>query len=166
LRLEDVTYPNGQEIDYNYGVGSTLPQAAVDAIMSRLSSISDGNSGATDAVYTYLGLDTIVTEDYNDPSNPGATPGVALDYLQTNYSGFDRFGRVQTQLWGEDDSPGTAVDETAYSRLDPEGDVTGEVESANGTTLVTNGYSFSSIPTISGLSKASYRASYRVILCP
>ena len=74
LRLEQVTYPSGQEIDYNYGVGSTLPQAAVDAIMSRLSSISDGNSGATDAVYTYLGLDTIVTEDYNDPSNPAPRP--------------------------------------------------------------------------------------------
>ena len=91
LRLTDVTYPNGQEIDYNYGVGSTLPQAAVDAIMSRLSSISDNNSGATDAVYTYLGLDTIVTEDYQQS-------GVELNYdpgADNTYSGFDRFGRVR-----------------------------------------------------------------------
>ena len=62
LRLTDVTYPSGtypsgQEIEYNYGDDLTS-QAAVDAIMSRLSSISDSGSGGTDAVYTYLGLDT------------------------------------------------------------------------------------------------------------
>ena len=38
LRLEDVTYLNGQEIKYTYGSDGTS-QAAVDAVMSRLSSI-------------------------------------------------------------------------------------------------------------------------------
>ena len=87
-------------------------------------------------------------------------PGVALDYLQTNYSGFDRFGRVQTQLWGEDDSPGTAVDETAYSRLDPEGNVTGEVESANGTTLVTNGYAYDALNRVTQWTQGSAQKTY------
>ena len=45
---------------------------------------------------------------------PGAAPTVALDYALSNYSGFDRFGRVQTQLWDEDGGPSTAVDETDH----------------------------------------------------
>ena len=57
---------------------------------------------------------------------------------------------------GDGDSTVSGADHTstAYDWL-------GRVES---TTDQNN--TFSSIPTISGLSKASYRASYRVILCP
>ena len=135
LRLTDVTYPSGtypsgQEIEYNYGDDLTS-QAAVDAIMSRLSSISDSGSGGTDAVYTYLGLDTLVAESYSDSANPGTPLQVALDYDPAGdktYSGFDRFGRVQTQLWEQDGDPGTPVDQTAYSPRDADGNVTGEAK--------------------------------------
>ena len=76
LRLDDVIYPHARQIDYNY-------TGAVDSVMSRLSSITEQN-GTTDAAYTYLGLDTIVAEDY-----PGG--GVELNYDSTGnnaYSGF------------------------------------------------------------------------------
>ena len=69
VRLSDVIYPNGRDVQYNYNLGA---QAAIDQIMSRLSSISDSGS-ATDAAYTYLGAGTIVTEDYVEA-------GVKLDY--------------------------------------------------------------------------------------
>ena len=59
LRSGNVIYPHARQIDYNY-------TGAVDSVMSRLSSITEQN-GTTDAAYTYLGLDTIVAEDY-----PGA----------------------------------------------------------------------------------------------
>ncbi len=53
VRLADVVYPNGRTIDYNYASG-------VDAVMSRLSSISD--STGTLSAYKYLGLGQIVEE--------------------------------------------------------------------------------------------------------
>ena len=63
---------NGQNVHYDYGSDSLT---ATDYIMSHLSSISDSQSGETDAVYTYLGLGTIVKEDYQQA-------GVMLTYLE------------------------------------------------------------------------------------
>ncbi len=103
--------------------------------MSRLSSISDSGSGGTDAVYTYLGLDTLVDRGYSDSANPGTPLGRLLHYDPAGdktYSGFDRFGRVQTQLWEQDGDPGTPVDQTAYSPRDADGNVTGESETGRG----------------------------------
>jgi RHS repeat-associated protein len=91
LRLGDVIYPNGRQIDYNYA-------GVVDSVMSQLSSISEHEGGQTDAAFTYLGLDTVVTEDYPEA-------GVELNYDTggTNvYAGFDRFGRVVDQLLAAD----------------------------------------------------------------
>jgi hypothetical protein len=64
-------------------------------------------SSAKDVQYTYLGLGTIVTEDY-------AQSQVKLDYVGTSpsaLSGFDRFGRVADQLWANyGTSPDTLAD--------------------------------------------------------
>ena len=101
LRLTDISYPNdpngasspnGQNVHYNYNTGV---QAAVDEIMSRLSSISDSESGEIDAAYTYLGAGTIAVEDY-------AQSQVKLDYDPAgddSFTGLDRFGRVVDQIW-------------------------------------------------------------------
>ena len=91
LRLTDVIYPNGQDVQYHYGDPET---DATDYVMSRLSSISDSESSATDAAYTYLGLSTIVVEDYVQSQTK-------LTYLDSsdNVTGLDRFGRVVDQVW-------------------------------------------------------------------
>ena len=55
--------------------------------MSRLGTISDNQTNATDAAFTYLGLGTIVVEDE-------LAAGVKLDYISNGgnlLSGFDRF---------------------------------------------------------------------------
>ncbi len=59
--------------------------------MLRLGSIID-NGGTTLASYQYMGADTMVAEDYNQPN-------VSLDYTADDYSGFDPFGRIAEQLW-------------------------------------------------------------------
>jgi hypothetical protein len=53
------TYPNGRTLTYNYN-------QPIDSAINRLSSISD-SSGAL-VSYSYLGLDTVVTEDYPQPN--------------------------------------------------------------------------------------------------
>ncbi len=110
LRLTQTAYPNGRTVNYNYPTG-------VDAIMSRLGSITDSDS-TTDAAYTYLGLDTIVKEDFQQA-------GVNLNYDPSgsnSYTGFDRFGRVIDQLWATDGGSPTTVDGYGYT-YDPAGNV-------------------------------------------
>ena len=103
MRLSQTTYPNGRTVNYNYPSG-------VDAVMSRLGSITDSNQ-TVDAAYSYLGLGTIIREDYQQA-------GVKLDYdpaADNSYTGFDRFGRVADQLWAQyGDSPAT-LDEYTYA---------------------------------------------------
>ena len=48
LRLTDVIYPNGRDVQYGYGT-----TGAVDDIMSRLETI--GDTDGTYAAYKYLG---------------------------------------------------------------------------------------------------------------
>ena len=95
VRLAEVTYPNGREINYDYGTAG-----AIDDIMSRLSSIFDDadDDGTIDtgedvyAAYDYLGAGRIVTEDY-------AEAEVKLDYTANDFAALDRFGRVLDQVW-------------------------------------------------------------------
>ena len=65
-------------------------------VLNRLDAIKDdsgGSPGNTLASYSYLGLGTIVIEDYEQPD-------VRLEYFfDSAYSGFDRFGRVVDQRW-------------------------------------------------------------------
>ena len=74
VRLDQVTYPNGRQVHYDYGT-----TGAIDDIMSRLATIGDGTN--TYAAYTYLGADKIVAEDYQQAQ-------VKLDYAHNNLAGF------------------------------------------------------------------------------
>ncbi len=114
VRLAEVIYPNGRAVGYDYGTAG-----AVDAIMSRLSSIfDDANSNGTldtgetvDAAYKYLGAGQIVEEDYQQAS-------VKLSYLDSNgdVTRLDRFGRVTDQLWTDyGQTPNVALDEYLYT---------------------------------------------------
>jgi len=104
VRLDEVTYPNGREVHYDYGA-----TGAIDDIMSRLAAIGDGTN--THAAYKYLGAGTIVEEDYEDID-------VKLTYLDANGNptGLDRFGRVADQVWidyGAD--PDAVLDRYTYT---------------------------------------------------
>ena len=108
VRLADVLYPNGREVDYGYGTAG-----AIDDIMSRLATIDDNSTGPDDALvrYGYLGAGKIVEEDYESAD-------VELTYLDGsgNVTGLDRFGRVVDQIWtdyGAD--PDVVIDRYTYT---------------------------------------------------
>ncbi len=91
LRLASVRYPNGRKVFFDYS-------STAGAALNRLDAIKDDNGGSpgnTLASYTYLGLGTMVVEDFVQPQ-------VKLDYFGGSlgtYAGFDDFGRVVQQLW-------------------------------------------------------------------
>mgnify|MGYP000858361248 CR=1 FL=1 len=91
LRPSSVRYPNGRLVHFTYGAADSTADA-----LNRLDAIKDdsgGSPGAVLASYTYLGLDTIVIEDYQQPD-------VRLEYFfNSAYRGFDRFGRVVDHRW-------------------------------------------------------------------
>ena len=91
LRLSSMRYPNGRLVHYTYG-----SSGGDGDNLNRLAAIKDdsgGSPGDTLASYTYLGLGTIVIEDYEQPD-------VRLEYYSGgSYGGFDRFGRVVDQKW-------------------------------------------------------------------
>ncbi len=129
VRLAEVTYPNGREVQYGYGTAG-----AIDDIMSRLATISD--AGGTLAAYTYLGADTVVTEDYVEAQ-------VKLDYAHDNLAGFDRFGRVVDQLWtdyGAD--PDIVLDRYTYT-YDRAGNRTGKANALN--TVLSETYDYNDL---------------------
>ena len=105
-RLASIQYPESasqsgsRQVNFSYGAtGST------DAAINRLSAITD--SSGTLASYQYLGLDTMVSENYQ-------AAGVQLDYFGAGdptgashqYSGLDRFNRVIDQVWQQYGSGG------------------------------------------------------------
>ncbi len=110
-----VEYPNGRVIHYTYGA-----TGSADDNLNRVAAICDddgyGNPGQVLAAYRYLGLGTIVTEDYQQPE-------LKLDYTGggDTYTGLDRFNRVVDQLWTNYGTSQTA-DEYQYG-YDLSGDV-------------------------------------------
>ena len=102
VRLSEVTYPGGREVQYGYGAAQ-----ATDDIMSRLATIGDGTD--TYASYQYFGAGRIVVEDYEDIE-------VKLDYAADDFAALDRFGQVLDQVWtdyGAD--PDVTLDEYTYT---------------------------------------------------
>ena len=90
-RLASIDYPNGRTVSYNYGETGTA-----DDSLNRLSTITDDSTGQTLAAYSYLGLNTVATEDFQQPK-------IKLDYSGGNdtYTALDRFGRVRDQIWSD-----------------------------------------------------------------
>ena len=117
VRLAEVTYPNGREVQYGYGTAG-----AIDDIMSRLATIGDGTN--THASYKYLGAERIVAEDYEDIA-------VRLDYTADNFAALDRFGRVIDQVWTDYGSdPDVVLDRYTYT-YDRAGNRTGKANALN-----------------------------------
>jgi RHS repeat-associated protein len=92
-RLTSMTYPSGYTVNFHYASG-------LDDGISRLSSLSD-SSGTLES-YDYLGLSTVVRRSHPQP-------GLDLSYIKLaaeavgdagdQYTGIDRFGRVDDQRW-------------------------------------------------------------------
>jgi len=101
-----VIYPNQRELNYSYGTsGST------DDVLSRLSAILDHDGSTVLAAYTYLGSGTVIKEDYQQPD-------VRLNYDpddDNSLDGFDRFGRIEDQIWAEYDGESSTLDHFHYT---------------------------------------------------
>jgi YD repeat-containing protein len=86
VRLNQLIYPNGRTVSYNFASG-------MDSTLNRVTSISD--TSATLAGYTYLGIGTVVRITYPQP-------GIWLDLwggTSGTFNGIDQFGRAINQLW-------------------------------------------------------------------
>jgi RHS repeat-associated protein len=100
IRRTQISYPDGTDIDFNYGSSN-----GKDDMLSRVYQIKDGSTVL--AEYSKLGVAQDVIVDYS------GQPGVELTYLKQSgdatltgdrapgddYYGLDRFGRVQDQRW-------------------------------------------------------------------
>ena len=112
LRLESVRYPNGRLVHYTYGsAGSAADNLnRLDAIKADNPGVP-GTPGDTLVAYTYLGLGTVVVEDFVEAQ-------VKLDYwggTSGTYQGFDRFGRVTDQVWTDyGENPDVVIEEYKY----------------------------------------------------
>jgi len=89
VRRTKITYPNGREVQYNYGVAGSINDR-----LSRLEAFVDGS--ATIASYAYNGIDQMVKKDY-------PIPQVRL------VPGRDRFNRVIAQTWQDYSNPSAPV---------------------------------------------------------
>ena len=100
MRLKSVRHPNARLVHYTYGSSGSDADN-----LNRLDAIKDddGTEQAPLTVlsqYTYIGLGTIVIEDFQQPD-------VKLDYYVDDegtgtsgtYEGFDNFDRVVNQKW-------------------------------------------------------------------
>ena len=88
LRPTSVRYPNGRQVFFDYS-------GTDDNKLNRLTKILDTDDVTSLAEYTYLGIGTMVIEDFVQPS-------VKLDYFggtSGTYAGSDNFGHVVQQLW-------------------------------------------------------------------
>jgi len=112
IRPTAVTYPNGRQIGFDYGVTS----GDKDDLLSRVSTIVDDPLSADDplAVYTYLGASTSVRVEYGQPEvrwDLILGDGDASDL----YNGLDRFNRVVDCAWLKgDDSELENIDRIQY----------------------------------------------------
>ncbi len=111
IRPTAMTYPDGRELNYNYGTANGIDDAS-----SRVASLID-NDGTTHLVdYSYLGQNTFVIADDIEPE----IKWTLADLTGTNdpdtgdiYSGFDRFGRIKDNRW-YDYGSSTDVDRLKY----------------------------------------------------
>lgn len=104
IRRTQVTYPNGTDLDLDYGSAN-----GNDDMMSRPSKLLV--SSADLVAYQYLGVDRRVVVDYPEPDiKLSFATGTGHD----PYDGFDRFGRVVDVQWGFYGSPAGDRDHYSY----------------------------------------------------
>ena len=101
IRQTDIIYPNGRDVVLGYGT-----TGSIDDVLSRVNTVGDGLN--TYDSYTYLGLGTIASEDYEEPE-------LKLDFAADNFAAWDQFGRTLDQAWSSYGSSPGAVDEYTYT---------------------------------------------------
>jgi len=98
IRPTSLTYPNGRQLSYNYGMSGSIDSSA-----SRVASLIDSDGGSTHlADYSYLGLGSVVQQ-----TSPQADLMFTLANITSGndpdtgdiYTGLDRFGRVKDIRW-------------------------------------------------------------------
>ena len=89
IRMLSLTYPDGRELDYGYGVA-----ASESDLLDRVVTIKDG--ATTLVTYEYSGAASVVTQTYNEP---GIEKTIALGSGSDPYSALDRFGRMIDLRW-------------------------------------------------------------------
>jgi len=110
-RMTAMVYPNAKQLDYNY-------TTTLDSAISRVDQLADhaGTYAGNDQSYLYLGLSTIVQETDGN--------GIELTYVKQSgepngdagdqYTGLDRFGRVDDQRWIPVSNPTSPIDRFQY----------------------------------------------------
>ena len=105
VRLTQMTYPDGRELNYDYGSSGSTNDA-----LSRVVSLID-DDGSTHLVdYSYLGRNKFVKTDYPEPD---LRYDLAMGAGDDPYDGFDRFGRIVDSRW-YDYGSATDVDRIQY----------------------------------------------------
>ena len=89
VRLTAITYPDGRQLDYDYGTGGSQSDRA-----SRIITIEDG--ATTLATYEYAGSGMLVTTTQNET---GIEKTLAIGSGSDPYSALDRFGRMIDLRW-------------------------------------------------------------------
>ena len=92
-----MTYPDGRQLDYQYGANDGLSD-----LLSRVESIQINGESSAAAGYTFVGAARYVKIAYPEP-------GIELDYIKEAnpplgdagdpYTGYDRFGRTVDMRW-------------------------------------------------------------------
>ena len=91
IRLTKMTYPDGRELNYDYG-----SSGATDDALSRVASLID-DDGTTHLVdYSYLGRNTFVKTDYPEPD---LRYDLAMGTGDDPHDGLDHFGRIVDSRW-------------------------------------------------------------------
>lgn len=110
MRLDRIRYPDGRYVHYTYGADDSIPDK-----LSRVDAITNNNAGEPEgtsyAAYTYCGGGRLVVESFTQPE-------LRLDYwgqAGTTYVGFDRFGRIQQQLWHDHTGGGGGTDREKFT---------------------------------------------------
>ena len=88
-RMSSVTYPDGRQLDYQYGTSGSQTD-----LLDRVATIEDG--ATTLVSYEYSGAGMVVTQTYNQP---GVEKTIALGSGSDPYSALDRFGRMIDLRW-------------------------------------------------------------------
>jgi RHS repeat-associated protein len=116
LRLARLHYPNGADLDFEYG-GTAFTNP--DNLQDRLSQISKvkftpASGTAQDITYLYNGVSRVVETDSTGPDIRRRMFGV--DGAGTNdYNGWDQFGRPLSYVWSRYGAINGTIDRVNYS---------------------------------------------------
>jgi YD repeat-containing protein len=95
IRITGMTYPNGRDLTYDYGVADGTNDAC-----SRIESIINNSDSLNLVAYQYLGTSGFVNAAASQPGINWTLYGTTNDPNTGDiYSGLDRFGRVDNCLW-------------------------------------------------------------------